>query len=108
MERVKGYKDMLDFYYGRQWEGRERRGERRLTFNYAKVFIEKITSYLMSDISFTVDALEDSDKARDNARREIEAEAARSRIPAGAPQRTPPDMSGLSAREKIQYGLGGG
>jgi hypothetical protein len=73
IERIKGYKDMLDFYYGRQWEGRERRGERRLTFNYAKVFIEKITSYLMSDISFTVDALEDSDKARDNARR---AEAA--------------------------------
>ena len=31
-ERIKGYKDLLDFYYGRQWEGRERRGERRLTF----------------------------------------------------------------------------
>jgi hypothetical protein len=73
VERMKNYKDLLDFYGGRQWEGRERRGERRLTFNYAKVFIEKITSYLMSDVSFTVDALEDSDKARDSARR---AEAA--------------------------------
>jgi predicted RNase H-like nuclease (RuvC/YqgF family) len=44
----------------------------------------------------------------ERVRREIEAEAARTRIPAGAPQRTPPDMSALSAREKIQYALGGG
>jgi hypothetical protein len=73
MERIKSYRELLDFYYGRQWEGRERRGERRLTFNYAKVFVEKITSYLMSDISFTVDPFEDSDSARDSARR---AEAA--------------------------------
>jgi predicted RNase H-like nuclease (RuvC/YqgF family) len=43
----------------------------------------------------------------ERVRREIEAEAARTRIPAGAPQRTPPDMSALSAREKIQYALGG-
>jgi hypothetical protein len=68
MERIKSYRELLDFYYGRQWEGRERRGERRLTFNYAKVFVEKITSYLMSDISFTVDPFEDSDSARDSAR----------------------------------------
>ncbi len=68
-QRIKGYKELLDFYYGRQWEGRERRGERRLTFNYAKVFIEKVTSYLMSDISFTADALEDTEKAMDGARR---------------------------------------
>jgi hypothetical protein len=44
----------------------------------------------------------------EKARREIEAEEARARVPAGAPQRTLPDMSALSAREKIQYGLGGG
>jgi hypothetical protein len=43
----------------------------------------------------------------EKARREIEADAARARVPAGAPQRMPPDMSALSAREKIQYGLGG-
>jgi hypothetical protein len=71
--RMKSYKNLLDFYCGRQWEGRERRGERRLTFNYAKVFVEKITSYLMADISFTVDALEDSEKEINNARK---AEAA--------------------------------
>lgn len=39
-ERLKGYKVLLDFYSGMQWVGRERRGERHLTFNYAKVFVE--------------------------------------------------------------------
>ncbi|MFC1967189.1 hypothetical protein ACFLV2_00880 [Chloroflexota bacterium] len=53
-ERIKGYKELLDFYHGRQWEGRERRRERRLAFNYAKVFVDKITSYLMSGINFAV------------------------------------------------------
>jgi chromosome segregation ATPase len=42
----------------------------------------------------------------EKARREIEADAARAKVPAGAPQRTPPDMSALSAHEKIQFGLG--
>ncbi len=73
MDRIKHYRELLDFYYGRQWQGSERRGERRLTFNYAKVFVEKITSYLMSDISFTADPFDDSEKANDDARR---AEAA--------------------------------
>jgi hypothetical protein len=77
LDRIKGYKELLDFYYGRQWEGKGRRNERRLTFNYAKVFIEKVTSYLMGSISFAVDPAEDSDKARDNARR---AEAALNRV----------------------------
>ena len=73
LDRVKGYKELLDFYHGRQWESRERRGERRLIFNYAKVFIDKITSYLMSGINFAVDAVEDSDEAKANAQK---AEAA--------------------------------
>src|SRR4030042_4194081 len=69
MDRVKGYKELLDFYQGRQWEGRERRGERRLIFNYARVFVEKITSYLMTGINFDVDPVEDSDEARVRARK---------------------------------------
>jgi hypothetical protein len=73
MERIKGYKELLDFYYGRQWEGRERRGERRLIFNYARVFVEKITSYLMTGINFAVDAVEDSDGARNKARKAVAA-----------------------------------
>jgi hypothetical protein len=77
IDRIKNYRELLDFYHGQQWEGRERRGERRLTFNYAKVFVEKITSYLMTDMSFTVDAFEDTEQARESARR---AEAAIYRV----------------------------
>jgi hypothetical protein len=72
-ERMSGYKRLLDFYYGIQWVGRERWGERRLTFNYAKVFIEKITSYLMSGISYAVEPVDDSDKAKNNASRAVSA-----------------------------------
>ena len=77
LDRIRGYQELLDFYHGRQWEGRERRGERRLIFNYAKVFIDKITSYLMSGINFAVDAVEDSDEARARAQK---AEAALYRV----------------------------
>ena len=69
MDRIKGYKELLDFYHGRQWEGRERRGERRLIFNYARVFVEKITSYLMTGINFAVEPVEDSDEAVARARK---------------------------------------
>jgi len=68
-DRLKRYKELLDFYYGRHWEGYAKRGEKRLTFNYAKVVIDKATSYLMSGINFAVDAVEDSDEARAKARR---------------------------------------
>lgn len=36
LERIRGYKGLLDFYHGQQWEGQARRGERRLIFNYAR------------------------------------------------------------------------
>lgn len=75
--RMKGYRDLLDFYTGRQWPGRERRNERRLIFNYARVFAEKITSYLMSGINFTVDPYEKTDEARELARK---AEVALARV----------------------------
>jgi len=68
-DRIKGYQELLDFYHGIHWEGRERWGEKHLTFNYAKVFIDKVTSYLMSGINFVVDPLEDSDEARVRAQR---------------------------------------
>ena len=58
----------------------------------------------------TIEAVDESvKKARaimEKVRQEMEAEAAKTRIPAGAPRRAPLDLSGLSAREKIQYGLG--
>ena len=77
MDRIRGYKELLDFYHGRYWEGRERWGEKRLTFNYAKVFVDKVTSYLMSGVTFDVEAIEDSDEARARAQ---EAEAALYRV----------------------------
>ncbi len=73
IDRIKRYKELLDFYQGKHWEGRDRRGEKRLTFNYARVFVDKITSYLVSGINFAVDAVEDSDEARARAQK---AEAA--------------------------------
>jgi hypothetical protein len=73
IKRLRGYQELLDFYHGRQWEGRERWGEKRLTFNYTKVFIDKLASYLMAGINFAVDAVDDSEEARAKARR---AEAA--------------------------------
>ncbi len=73
IDRIRGYQELLDFYNGRQWEGRERRGERRLIFNYARVFIEKITSYLMADMNFGIEPSEDTGDARASAAR---AEAA--------------------------------
>jgi len=72
-DRLKSYRELLDFYHGVHWEGRERRGEKRLTFNYVKVFIDKVTSYLMSGTNFAVDPIEDSDEARARAQK---AEAA--------------------------------
>lgn len=76
-DRLRVYRELLDFYHGRQWEGRERRGEKRLTFNYTKVFIDKITSYLMSGVSFVVEPTTDSAEARTRAQR---AEAALNRV----------------------------
>jgi len=66
-ERLKRYKELLDFYHGIHWEGRERRSEKRLTFNYAKVFIDKVTSYLMSGTLNTVEPPEDTEEARARA-----------------------------------------
>jgi chromosome segregation ATPase len=44
----------------------------------------------------------------EKVRQEIGVETARVRVPAGAPMRTMPDLSSLTAREKIKYGIEGG
>ena len=43
----------------------------------------------------------------ERVKQEIEVEASRTKVPAGAPQRAPLDLSALSSREKIQYAIGG-
>jgi hypothetical protein len=73
IDRLRSYRERLDFYHGQHWEGYARRGETRLTFNYAKVIIDKITSYLMSGITFAVDPIADSVEARARARRAEQA-----------------------------------
>ena len=67
IDRIRCYQELLDFYNGRQWEGRERRGERRLIFNYARVFVEKITSYLMAGMGFDIEPVNDTEEAKAGA-----------------------------------------
>ncbi|MFQ5987689.1 MAG: phage portal protein, partial [Dehalococcoidia bacterium] len=71
--RLRNYRENLDFYNGIQWLGNPRRGERRITVNYAKAFVEKATSYLMSGLNFAVDPSDDSAEAKERARRAEEA-----------------------------------
>src|SRR6266545_2344428 len=54
-DRLRRYREHLDFYHGRQWQGTPRRRERRLTFNYARALIDKVTSYLLAGLDFAVD-----------------------------------------------------
>ena len=52
--RFKRYREMLSFYQGNQWQGKANRKEKRLTFNYARVIVDKLTSYLMNGLSVQV------------------------------------------------------
>ena len=51
------------------------------------------------------DSLKNARVLVDRVRQEVEAEVSRTRVPAGAPQRIPLEMSGLTPREKIQYAI---
>ncbi len=59
----------------------------------------------------TIEAINESlEKAKtlvSSVRQGLEAEIAAGKVPAGAPVRTPPDLSALSPREKINYAIGG-
>jgi hypothetical protein len=48
--RLAAYRTNLDFYNGSQWQQTSR--NRQLVFNYAKVSIDKITSFLMQGLGF--------------------------------------------------------
>jgi len=72
-DRLKAYRENLDFYKGVQWLGPSRRRQRQLTFNYAKVFVDKVTSYLMTGLDFAVDPVDDSPESREKARRAEQA-----------------------------------
>ena len=52
-------------------------------------------------------SLENARALISRVRQVLEEEVAKTRVPSGAPQRAPPDLSALSPREKIQYAIGG-
>ena len=53
--RHAGYAEALRFYQGGQWRDRPRRGEARLTFNYARSLVRKIAAYVFpAPATFTV------------------------------------------------------
>ncbi len=69
-DRLRRYRENLAFYRGEHWPGRARRGERRLTLNYARALVDKVTSYLLTGSSVQVEALDGADTAaRDRALR---------------------------------------
>ncbi|MFC2001794.1 hypothetical protein ACFLUZ_04745 [Chloroflexota bacterium] len=68
------------------------------------VLAELITGDTVDEVN---ESLKNAQALVDRVRQEMEAEAAKTKVPAGAPQRAPLDLSALSPREKIQYGIGG-
>jgi len=68
------------------------------------VLEELITGNTIDDINAS---LEQARTILSKVRQGLEAEIASRRVPAGAPERTLVNLSALSPREKIQYGIGG-
>ena len=68
------------------------------------VFAELIAGDTIDAVN---ESLENAKAIIDRVRQGMEEEASRAKVPAGAPQRTPLDLSALSPREKIQYAIGG-
>ncbi len=68
------------------------------------VLAELITGDTVEEVD---ESLKNARKLVDRVRQEIEEEASKTKVPAGAPQRVPMDLSSLSPREKIQYAIGG-
>jgi uncharacterized coiled-coil protein SlyX len=67
------------------------------------VLAELITGDTVDEVN---ESLKNAQALVNRVRQEVEAEASKTRIPAGAPQRAALDLSALSPREKIQYAIG--
>jgi hypothetical protein len=59
--RFSTYKSNLDFYEGTQWPSRSK--NRQLVFNYARIAIDKVTSYLMNGLNFACEPLQISQQS---------------------------------------------
>ena len=66
--RFARYAEALAFRDGAQWLGRPRRGETRLTFNYARAVVRKTAAYVFpAPVTFTVPAATAGDEVLANA-----------------------------------------
>jgi len=65
--RFSDYKSNLDFYNGTQWT--ETSKHRQLVFNYARIAVDKLTSYLMQGLNFACDPIDETDMAKATAQR---------------------------------------
>ncbi|WP_322796782.1 phage portal protein, partial [Tepidiforma sp.] len=84
-DRKARYREHLAFYRGQHWTGRPRRGERRLTFNYARAIVEKVTSYLLSGAGVQLEGGDDPAgferaRAAERALRRVESANALSQL----------------------------
>jgi len=70
-DRLAAYRSNLDFYKGSHWPTTSR--HRQLVFNYAKVSIDKVTSFLMQGLGFAcypvADVASDSEAIKARVRR---------------------------------------
>jgi len=66
-QRLANYRANLDFYQGSQWQQTSR--HRQLVFNYAKVSIDKVTSFLMQGLNFACYPGEATDELKARSRR---------------------------------------
>lgn len=86
-------------------------GQSQAIANY-RALVMKSNPELPEEL-ITGDSVEEIDKSLagaqaliDKVRQRLETEIAGAKIPAGAPLRTPADLSALSPQEKIQYAMG--
>jgi len=66
-QRLTAYRSNLDFYRGAHWPTTSR--HRQLVFNYAKVSIDKLTSFLMQGLGFACYPREETDELKARVRR---------------------------------------
>jgi hypothetical protein len=65
--RLAGYRSNLDFYNGNHWPQQSR--HRQLVFNYARVSVDKATSFLMQGIGFACYPAEQTDQHKERVTR---------------------------------------
>jgi hypothetical protein len=65
-QRLAAYRSNLDFYRGAHWPTTSR--HRQLVFNYAKVSVDKATSFLMQGLNFACYPMEGTDELKARAR----------------------------------------